>query len=127
MIIGFLLCISSPKLKQEPENKAKTYCEINSNLNQSKRLKEELELLGVSVDIQKNDSFLASVNSRGNIEGIRLLKQRVMPSCIPEMAGAGLNRTSRIMIIIRMIENLLRKSYHLIRIYAILPFLIHML
>ena len=43
------------------------YCEINSNLNQSKRLKKELELLGVSVDIQKNDSFLASINSSGNI------------------------------------------------------------
>ena len=34
------------------------YCEINSNLNQSKRLKEELELLGVSIDIQKNDRAL---------------------------------------------------------------------
>lgn len=30
MIIGFVVCIASPKLKQEPENKAKTYCEINS-------------------------------------------------------------------------------------------------
>jgi len=43
------------------------YCEINSNLNQSKRLKEELELLGVSVDIQKNDKFSASINSSGDI------------------------------------------------------------
>ena len=30
LIIGFVLCMASPKLKQEPQNNAKTYCEINS-------------------------------------------------------------------------------------------------
>ena len=42
------------------------YCELDSNLHQSKRLKQELEILGVNVDILKNDSFLAYIQN-GNI------------------------------------------------------------
>ncbi len=39
------------------------YCEMGTNLNQSIRLKEELELLGVKIDILKNDKFLAKIDN----------------------------------------------------------------
>ena len=43
------------------------YSRLKSSLNQSKRLKEELEKLGVSVDILPNDFFAAQIDCRGNI------------------------------------------------------------
>ena len=44
------------------------YSKLESSLNGSKRLKEELEKLGVSVDILRNDFFCAQINSSGDIQ-----------------------------------------------------------
>ena len=43
------------------------YSKLESSLNQSKRLKEELEKLGVAVDILRNDFFAAKLDGLGNI------------------------------------------------------------
>lgn len=43
------------------------YSKLPHSLNQSVRLKEELEKLGVTVDIRQNDSFLCSINEDGDI------------------------------------------------------------
>lgn len=43
------------------------YSKLENSLNQSSRLKEEFEKSGVSIDIKRNDSFLASVDGDGNI------------------------------------------------------------
>ena len=44
------------------------YSNLASGLNQSQRLKEELEKLGISTDISRNDFFAAQINGFGNIE-----------------------------------------------------------
>ena len=44
------------------------YSKLEHSLNQSRRLKEEFENLGVTVDIKRNDCFLASVDGSGNIQ-----------------------------------------------------------
>lgn len=43
------------------------YSSLAHGLNQSVRLKEELERLGVSVDIKRNDSFFCYINDEGNV------------------------------------------------------------
>ena len=43
------------------------YSKLESSLNQSKRLKEELDKLGVDVDILRNDFFCAKIDGSGNI------------------------------------------------------------
>lgn len=42
------------------------YSNLAHGLNQSARLKEELEKLGVSTDIKRNDYFACSINDEGN-------------------------------------------------------------
>ncbi|MCH5148497.1 MAG: RimK family alpha-L-glutamate ligase [Clostridiales bacterium] len=44
------------------------YSRLKSSLNQSERLKEELEKLGVTVDILPNDFFAAQIDCLGNIQ-----------------------------------------------------------
>lgn len=44
------------------------YSRLKSSLNQSERLKEELEKLGVCVDILPNDFFAAQIDGFGNIK-----------------------------------------------------------
>ncbi len=44
------------------------YSKLKSSLNQSERLKEELEKLGISVDIKHNDFFAAVIDGDGNIK-----------------------------------------------------------
>lgn len=44
------------------------YSKLEQSLNQSKRLKWELEQLGVQVDIKRNDFFTTIINDNGDIE-----------------------------------------------------------
>ena len=44
------------------------YSKLKSSLNQSERLKEELEKLKVNTDIRRNDFFAAQINGFGDIE-----------------------------------------------------------
>ena len=44
------------------------YTRLESSLNSSKRLKEELEKLGIAVDIMRNDFFCAHISSSGEIK-----------------------------------------------------------
>ncbi len=44
------------------------YAKLAAFSNQSSRLKEELENLGISVDVLKNDGFFAFINERGEIQ-----------------------------------------------------------
>lgn len=44
------------------------YTTLEHSLNQSRRLKEEFEKLDVSMDILRNDSFYATINSKGTID-----------------------------------------------------------
>ena len=44
------------------------YSRLKSSLNQSERLKEEFERLGVSTDIRRNDFFAAQIDGSGNIQ-----------------------------------------------------------
>lgn len=45
------------------------YCKLPNFLHQADRLKEELEKLGVSVDIKRNDSFFKKIDGDGNLVG----------------------------------------------------------
>lgn len=42
------------------------YSKLEHSLNQSKRLKEEFEKLGVAIDIRRNNCFFASIDDDGN-------------------------------------------------------------
>lgn len=44
------------------------YSKLEHSLNQSKRLKFELEKLGVQADIKRNNFFVSVINENGNIE-----------------------------------------------------------
>ena len=44
------------------------YTRQERSLNQSKRLKEELEKNGVSIDIKRNDFFVAQIDNGGNLK-----------------------------------------------------------
>ena len=44
------------------------YSKLEHSLNQSKRLKEEFEKLGVRIDIKHNDFFIASIDDNGIIK-----------------------------------------------------------
>lgn len=44
------------------------YAKLAAFSNQSSRLKEELEKLGVKIDVLKNDGFFAHINKQGEIE-----------------------------------------------------------
>ena len=46
------------------------YSQLPTSINQSKRLKEELEKLGVKTDVMRNDGFYAYINSVGDIESV---------------------------------------------------------
>ena len=44
------------------------YAKLAAFSNQANRLKEELETLGVSVDVLKNDGFFAFINENGEVQ-----------------------------------------------------------
>lgn len=46
------------------------YSKLEHSLNQSTRLKEELELLGVKTDIKRNNFFATTIDAEGNIESL---------------------------------------------------------
>lgn len=45
------------------------YYKLPSAINQALRLKEEMEKLGVVVDVKRNNSFFKQIDSYGNLIG----------------------------------------------------------